>query len=234
MIAWSFILLIAFLIFYLRLTDRISFNSQAIKKGISKRRTEKKIDFKLRGWKRMIIPPKKSYPFLPLIPFIILVYIFMNHWIFFAVITSDSMSPSFEKGDIVLMQSVDTDVEEDDIILFANKNPRGIHPPVIHRVIDITEGNITTKGDATNKIDDWTVKEEEVKAKALIGLRGKPIVVKDVGHYFIEDFTANGKYANEFVFTSVMVAYLQDLGIIIFFSCVFLYIILSIKDTMLH
>jgi signal peptidase len=197
---------------------------------MEKNKKNQKVNMLLLKWKDLVIPRKKGYPFLALIPFIIIVYIFLNHYLFFAVITSDSMSPTFEKGDLVLMQSVDTEADDDDIIMFNDKAPTGIHPPVIHRVDNITDEGIKTKGDATGKIDDWVIEEDEVSAKAVENQEGDPIVIPEVGNYFLQDYRANGKYANEFIFTSVMVVTLKDIGLTVFFGCVALYIILSFRD----
>jgi signal peptidase len=229
-IIWGVFLFGAFIVIYLVMNRNVKLSQGTLSKKLSKRRKDKKAKALVAKWKGLIIPTKKGYPFLALIPFIIIVYIFINHMLFFAVITSDSMSPTFEKGDLVLMQSVDTDAEDDEIIMFNDKNPRGTHPPVIHRVENITEDGIKTKGDATNKIDDWVIEEDEVSAKAVTTSDGNPIVIPEVGNYFIQDYKAQGKYASEFVFTSLMIATLKDMGLVIFAACVGLYIVLSLRD----
>jgi len=232
-VAWSLILFSIFAFLYLKLNQNIEFYSGNLIKKFRIKNHNSRVNQKLMGWREHTIPPKKIYPFLPLVPFIIIVFIFMNHMIFFAVITSDSMSPTFETGDIVLMQTIDKDAEKNDIIMFENKDTRGLHPPVIHRVAETNGYNITTKGDATDKIDDWTVEDDEVVAKA-VSIKNKPIVIKNVGNYFINDYRSGGKYQNEFVFTSLMVATLKDLGIAIFVFCLVLYILLTVRDIRKH
>ncbi|UCH88601.1 MAG: signal peptidase I [Thermoplasmata archaeon] len=230
LIMWSMLIFFVFLVIYISINKDFKLNLSKFKDKRSKKDFNRRVDVKLLGWRNISVPSNKITPFLPLIPFLIVVYIFMNHYVFFAVITSDSMSPTFEKGDIVLMQSVDTDAEEDDIIMFNNKNPRGIHPPVIHRIENVTEEGYITKGDSTNIPDDWVVEEDEVTAKA-VTVSGKPVVIPNVGNYFIQDYKAQGKYADEFVFTSLMVTLLKDIGVAVFSTCVGLYIILTIRDS---
>jgi signal peptidase len=232
-VVMSLVLFSIFAVLYLKMNRGMKFDFSSISKKTKKKNFNKKVELKVASWRGLIIPPKKFYPFLPLIPFFIIVFIFMNHMIFFAVITSDSMSPTFEKGDIVLMQTVDKSADENDIIMFSNKNPRGLHPPVIHRVNEVKGDNITTKSDATDQIDDWVVQEDEIQAKA-VTVQGEPIVLENVGSYFITDYRTNGKYANEFVFTSLMIASLKDLGIAIFVLCVGLYIVLTVRDIRLR
>lgn len=230
MVIWSIILFIVFLAVYIGIKGFIKINWKSITQPFEKRKQKQKVDNKMASWREGVIPPNRFVPFLPLIPFFIVVYIFLNHMVFFAVITSDSMYPTFEKGDIVLMQTVDKQAEKNDIIMFQSKEERGLHPPVIHRVYNKSAEGIETKGDATNKLDDWIVEDEEVEAKALTFGEGKPIVIKGAGSYFIQDYRMNGKYQDEFKFTSLMVGVLKDMGLGVFIGCVGLYIILTIRD----
>jgi signal peptidase len=233
LVVWSIFLFVIFIVFYLVVSKKFKPNFKTLKYRINARNKKRRVELKLSQMRGLAIPKKAFYPFLPLIPFLIIVYIFVNHMLFFAVITTDSMSPTFEKGDIVLMQSVDLEAQENDIIMFENKNPRGLHPPVIHRVDNLTKDGILTKGDATNIIDDWIVEDDEVTAKAVKWNGGQPVVIPEVGNYFIQDYKAQGKYATEFVFTSVMVVLLKDIGIAVFTFCLVLYIILSVKEAYL-
>lgn len=228
LIIWSLFLFIIFTIIYLILNKKLKVKS--IKNKVTKKRFNKRVDQKLMKWRNVVIPRKVVYHFLPLIPFFIIVYIFLTHMIYFAVITSDSMSPTFEKGDLVLMQSIDKSTKNNDIIIFNDKTEHGLHPPVIHRIENITDEGIITKGDATNLVDDWIVESDEVQGKVVSIFDNKPIVIKNVGNYFIEDNKINGHYENEFKFSSLLVTTLKDIGLAIFIGCVGLYIFLTFRE----
>ena len=80
-----------------------------------------------------------------------------------ASITSGSMWPILKQGDLVLIKGVSSkdDIQIDDIIVY--KNPKGF---TIHRVINLKESSLVTKGDANNAADK-PIKYEEVIGKAL-------------------------------------------------------------------
>src|SRR3989338_11319760 len=67
-----------------------------------------------------------------------------------ASITSSSMWPALKEGDIIFIKggSVKTEVRVGDIVVY--RNGRGF---TIHRVIEMSENTLTTKGDANN-VDD--------------------------------------------------------------------------------
>ena len=80
-----------------------------------------------------------------------------------ASITSGSMWPVLQQGDLVLIKGVHDkdDIQIDDIVVY--KNPKGF---TIHRVIKMGETTLVTKGDANNTSDS-PVKYEDVIGKAL-------------------------------------------------------------------
>lgn len=158
--------------------------------------------------------------FLFLVAFIVL-----NHYIFFVVVTSGSMATTFEKGDLVLMQSVDRTPQKGDIIQF-NVPSRKL--PVVHRVHEITpSGKYITKGDFNPYPDEWTVKAPQVQAKTII-LFGKPVIIPNIGDVFIVEsrFTRFGTSA--FGFATGMVNIFKILALIIFILAV-----LSLFETLL-
>src|SRR3990167_8864143 len=63
-----------------------------------------------------------------------------------AAITSGSMWPALKKGDLVLIEGVEkNELKTGDIIVFENKERKNF---TIHRVVDLSEDKIVTKGDA--------------------------------------------------------------------------------------
>ena len=68
------------------------------------------------------------------------------------VVTSGSMSPVFEAGDLIFIMRMDPlKAKIGDIVTFQTEN--GL---LTHRIVDIkADGEIITKGDANNEIDSW-------------------------------------------------------------------------------
>lgn len=93
-----------------------------------------------------------------------------------ASITSGSMWPALKKGDLVLIKGVDgkEEIKVDDIIVY--RNPKGF---TIHRVIEINEDTLVTKGDANN-VKDSPIKYEEVIGKTLT-FNNKPFRIPFLG-----------------------------------------------------
>lgn len=61
-------------------------------------------------------------------------------------VVSNSMVPTFHRGDMVVVQGTPfEEIEEDDIVVFDSKF---MPMPVIHRVINRSNGTIDTRGDA--------------------------------------------------------------------------------------
>jgi len=94
-----------------------------------------------------------------------------------ASITSRSMWPALNKGDLVFIKGVGhkAEIQIGDIIVY--KNPKGF---TIHRVIKLKEDSLVTQGDANN-IKDAAIKYEEVVGKAVI-LKGKPAKIPFLGN----------------------------------------------------
>lgn len=113
---------------------------------------------------------------------ILIIFLIATKSIFFAVVISGSMIPSFDKNDIILVQNIDRNYEVGDIVIFKTPD-RNL--PITHRIVSIdTEGNIFTAGDATKTIDWWRLKKEDIMGKVVL-IIGKPIVIKEYGRYFI-------------------------------------------------
>ena len=70
-----------------------------------------------------------------------------------APVLSNSMQPTFSAGDLVITRAVRTsDIQVGDVVTIV---PPSGSRPVIHRVTSISDGVITTKGDANGVEDPW-------------------------------------------------------------------------------
>lgn len=88
------------------------------------------------------------------------------------VVLSDSMSPSIEAGDVVIVQERDPgNIEEGDVLTFDAADPGeygadGGTSIVTHRVVEIAESDdgveFVTQGDANNAPDSSPVEAEQV------------------------------------------------------------------------
>lgn len=78
------------------------------------------------------------------------------------IVDSNSMAPNMPKGSVAYTTPTDTtNIEKGDVIVFTPNNTRIREERVIHRVIDIRQGNYTqhfkTQGDANTQPDPgWT------------------------------------------------------------------------------
>ncbi len=168
---------------------------------------------------------------LPTALVLLAVYILSAHLLFFAIITSGSMEPTFKKGDLVLMQDILIRPKVGDIIIFPDpQNSRvGSQPLTItHRIESISGDGIKTKGDNNPYIDSWSVSRKIILGKAII-LYQQPLVLKNMGKYFLLDYSAQ-QYNQEFLAISKTIQNIRALGIMIFFICLALYLILSVRD----
>ena len=77
---------------------------------------------------------------------------------------SDSMDPTFYKGDMIIVQGVDN-VSVGDIIVFDVPDRSY---PIIHRIHEITPDGIRTKGDNNLYVDPWTISQNDIYGKAII------------------------------------------------------------------
>jgi signal peptidase len=99
-----------------------------------------------------------------LIVFLVLVFLFLlfigygaginNRFYKILIVTSGSMSPTFDPGDLIVVTKIDPEnVKVGDIVTFQTKE-KGI---LTHRVVEIkTDGEIVTKGDANQTVDFWS------------------------------------------------------------------------------
>lgn len=84
-------------------------------------------------------------------------------------VSSGSMSPSIDKGDIIIIKPADEYVCGDIITFF----PHGSSYSTTHRIVDITDGGeFVTQGDANNVADREGVQKEQVVGKVEIVVGG--------------------------------------------------------------
>jgi signal peptidase I len=179
----------------------------------------------LRLLRSKVIKSKPLRAFLPLMIMLVVVVLLLNNFVYFTVITSDSMSPTFSRGDMVLMTK-HKDVEAGDVIMFTVPQEPF---PVVHRVSRIEEENISTKGDFNPVEDHWVINNSVIQSEA-VTISGDPVVLKGIGTYFIEDYEAQGKYSGEIEINRLILQGMKSMAIFIFFSAVFLYIFFTYKD----
>ncbi len=107
-----------------------------------------------------------------------------------AVISSTSMTPTLNVGDIVILEGVSLDeIKVGDIIVFngyvINNKEVDISTPIIHRVVDIKviNGNVfyVTKGDRNPAPDMWLVPFKKVIGKVM-EINGAAFKIPFVGY----------------------------------------------------
>jgi len=158
-------------------------------------------------------------------------YMLSAQILFFAIVTSGSMDPTLKKGDLVFMQKILVKPEVGDIIIYQDPTRArvGSQPLTItHRIVEISADTIKTKGDNNPNIDSWSTNRKNILGKAVI-LNGKPFVLRDVGKYFLQDFTVT-EYNAEFLAIAKTIQNLRAMGIMLFFVCIALYLIFSVRD----
>lgn len=97
-----------------------------------------------------------------------------------AAITSGSMWPALKKGDMVFIKGIQSreEIAIGDILVYQN-----FLGFTIHRVEEINEDTVVTKGDANN-VADSPVKYEDIIGKT-VTFQGKPIRIPFLGNVSI-------------------------------------------------
>lgn len=134
--------------------------------------------------------------------FLVIVYLGITMKVFFAAVVSNSMYPTFERGDIVLIQTIFKEPKEGDIVMFVKED---VGYSVTHRVLKVVDDKVYTGGDASGP-DSQPIRKEDIIGKAVL-IFGKPIVIKGVGNYFILDareLRDIGPYGQEYLFYKKM------------------------------
>jgi len=169
---------------------------------------------KTRYTKAIIPKDTRGQDTILLIILIILILGFGFKIIFFTAVISDSMKPVFQRGDLVMSQSISTDPVVGDIITFK---AAGVQNPVTHRVTEIQGNNVKTQGDNNPAVDDYGTTKKDIIAKA-ITINDQPVVLKGIGSFFILDFSKEGKlskFGDQFEFMQNMFAAIRMWGYVI-------------------
>jgi|GEM_PF-3947087 len=99
-----------------------------------------------------------------------------------ALVTSESMRPYINRGDLVIAEELTTNISVGDIIEIQ---PPGYTGTYIHRVVrKISDNAWKTKGDNWNSEDGWTVTKDIVKGK-VISMNKKAVVIPSLGIYLM-------------------------------------------------
>jgi signal peptidase len=164
---------------------------------------------------------------LPWLCVLALVFILSSHYVVLATVLSGSMVPTFQKGDLVLMQSLDLKAKVGDIIMFPMY---GFKEPITHRVVAITgEGDIITKGDANPATDSGGFPPDRIMGKAVL-IGDNPVVLKGFGYYIRPQNIGEQKYLTElppiFVFAQAFEQFQTLQPLFIFFATIFYFFIL--------
>jgi signal peptidase len=201
------------------------------KKRYKERSRNKRVNELMEEFKKVSIAGRKPVLGSTLVFSLYLIIILMLFFnlVFVTAITSDSMQPTFKRGDLVAMQKIYTTPEEGDIIMF--ERPEHMLP-ITHRVVAVTDGIVRTQGDARGITDPWIVSEGEIEAKA-VQLGGKTIVIKDVGDYFILDTSEmryDPRYGTEYSFIKNVFLTIQLYGYAFCIIAILGYVWLTIKE----
>lgn len=95
------------------------------------------------------------------------------------IVTSGSMSPEFEAGDLIMIVRVDPyELKVDDIITFSTEDGKLL----THRIVELKkDGEIITKGDANKTADTWSggwkLKKADTKYIAKFPMCGKVLTL---------------------------------------------------------
>lgn len=174
---------------------------------------------------------KQKYVFYESITLIIvffLIFLVATNAIFFTAVITDSMKPTFQGDDLVLMQNIDRSYKVGDIIMFTTPDTS---KPYSHRIVSISQkGDIRTQGDAIGVMDWWELRKENILGKS-ITLNEKPVVIKGYGKYFLidrnrQDLGAFGQDYNKYV---LFIDVIRTYGYVIAVISLLLYIFLTFR-----
>ncbi|WP_456370787.1 signal peptidase I [Geoglobus sp.] len=140
-------------------------------------------------------------------------YLVLTMKLFWAVVVSNSMYPTFERGDMVLVQSLFVSPERGDIVMFRSGE---LNLPVTHRVLDVRGDLVYTGGDSSGP-DSTPVSRSAILGE-VVTVFGKPIVIKGFGNYFILDATQMRDitpYGQEYLFYKNLLELIRKYALVI-------------------
>lgn len=166
---------------------------------------------------------------LTVVAFTLIIALIINFkLVFFTVVISDSMNPTFQKGDLVLMQKINVKPEIGDIITFKVPD---VELPITHRISSISGNEVRMKGDANPNEDSWRISKNEILGEIVV-ISGKQVIVRNLGEYFLVDASQKGRtYGPEFNAVSTLIKSVKFSGFVIFVICIILYLAFSVRDS---
>ncbi|MCX9082678.1 MAG: signal peptidase I [Candidatus Methanoperedens sp.] len=165
---------------------------------------------------------------IQLLPFLLVlgvIFFLGNQYIYFGTVLSGSMEPVFKKGDLVLMQTIYKEPQIGDII---STSIYGYREPITHRVIQINDYGVRTKGDNNQAQDDWVLKKEMIVGKAVI-IGNKPVIIRGLGGILVDEageFTVLNRLTRDFGTRRLFRQFRSMQPLIIFFATIFYFFIL--------
>ncbi|HYN44378.1 MAG TPA: signal peptidase I [Candidatus Limnocylindrales bacterium] len=164
-----------------------------------------------------------------LLPFLLvmgLIFFLGNQYIYFGTVRSGSMEPVFKKGDLVMMQAIYKEPHVGDII---SSSVFGYKESITHRVIEINNNGIRTKGDNNPAQDGWVITNSNIIGKAVI-VGGKPVVVRGLGGILVAEageFSIMNRLTDDFALRSLFNQFRSMQPLIIFFATIMYFFILN-------
>jgi len=111
------------------------------------------------NWKEFLRPNWRKILILIVIYLIVLIFVFNNSYAMF----SNSMVPTINQGDLAFYEKVPYEqLKVNDIIIF--NAPQRKHP-LLHRIYNITNDGIITKGDNNPVPNSWIITSDEIVGK---------------------------------------------------------------------
>jgi signal peptidase len=165
---------------------------------------------------------------IQVLPFLLVVGVIFflgNQYVYFGTVLSGSMEPVFKKGDLVLMQTIYKEPQIGDII---STSIYGYREPITHRVIEINNYGIRTKGDNNQAQDDWILKKDKIVGKAVI-IGGQPVIIRGLGGILVAEageFSILNRITTDFGTRALFMQFRSMQPLIIFFATIFYFFIL--------
>lgn len=167
---------------------------------------------------------------IQLLPFLCVVGLIVflgNQYIYFGTVLTGSMEPVFKKGDLVLMQTMDKEPIVGDII---STSIYGYKEPITHRVIEITDYGVRTKGDHNPAPDNWALTKDKIVGKAVI-IGNQPVIIRGLGGILVDEageFSIVNRFTSDFG-TRALFRQFRSMQPLIFFFVTVIYFFILIE-----
>ncbi len=205
--------------FFVKILNRIN---KKIKNMIIERRVKHTIEVMITPYRTTSL----NDVLLVAVVYLFVGYLILAKFLFLAVVVSNSMYPTVEKGDLVLIQTISKEPEVGDIILFKGKPT--LDPErrelILHRVYAIKGNKILTKGDAMPVPDPWVVSKNDIVGKA-VTIGGYPVVIKGAGKDLVIE---PGKKITNPVAVYYIIGTMRKFGFLIFILIILIYILFEV------